>query len=268
MGQPPSLSHGVFSWFDLVTNDRVRAKRFYESTFGWKGVSPDWTTDDFTIFRHAGNAIAGLFELSEEQREQDTRPHWLSYVSVSDVDEVTEKAAELGGRIVAPPTDLGSKERISIIEDPDGAVLGLHRPANWMGMGRNQPGSTFWSEHVTRDREAIRSFYTSLLGWEPEAVPTSGEVVTRFMGPDNGKPVAGMVDMDEHTGAPHWRVYFAVKDLGDTTETLQEHGGVLLKGPEKIEGLGFAAMVADPQGAPFCLICPEGADQPAASQPG
>ena len=52
-------------------------------------------------------------------------PHWMSYVSVSDVDASATKVTELGGTIIVPPTDIPDVGRFSVLTDPTGSAISI-----------------------------------------------------------------------------------------------------------------------------------------------
>ena len=51
---------------------------------------------------------------------------WLCYVVVADADASLAKVVELGGKILAPVMPVPGVGRIAVIQDPLGAVIGLH----------------------------------------------------------------------------------------------------------------------------------------------
>jgi predicted enzyme related to lactoylglutathione lyase len=57
----------------------------------------------------------------------DTPSAWMPYVLVDDIDAATAKAEKLGAKICKGVTDVGMG-RLSIFEDPTGAILGLWQP--------------------------------------------------------------------------------------------------------------------------------------------
>jgi len=244
--------HPRFSWSELVTTDPVGAKQFYEAVFGWESKDIQAAGGAYTILRRGGVDVAGLYEMSAEQKENDVRAHWLSYISVSDVDAVAERALEMGAFLINAPTDVGPTERISILKDPDGAVLGLQQGGNSARREvNNGPGSACWNEHVASNDEWVLEFYSTLFDWEVSDAqePEANRFITQ-----NEEPVAGVVRPKKEDVAPHWRVYFSVRDLSSVVDSIKERGGVLLEKPEKLSDFGLAAMVADPQGAPFAVV--------------
>ena len=51
---------------------------------------------------------------------------WVPYVVVGNVDESLAKAVKLGAKTCLPVTSIGEIGRIAVIQDPQGATIGLH----------------------------------------------------------------------------------------------------------------------------------------------
>ncbi|WP_073781440.1 VOC family protein [Streptomyces sp. CB01580] len=51
----------------------------------------------------------------------------LSYFAVADVGTAAATAQEAGGELLMPPTSVPAGQRIAVVRDPRGAVLGIHR---------------------------------------------------------------------------------------------------------------------------------------------
>jgi hypothetical protein len=61
-----------------------------------------------------------------DQFPGDVPPHWSVDFWVGEVDGAAEKAAELGGRVVAPPYDIpGTPLRQAVLTDPHGAAFSV-----------------------------------------------------------------------------------------------------------------------------------------------
>jgi hypothetical protein len=50
-------------------------------------------------------------------------PTWGIYITVENVEEITQKAEELGGKVLMPPHDIPGVGRFSLIQDPQGATF-------------------------------------------------------------------------------------------------------------------------------------------------
>jgi uncharacterized protein len=248
MGERESYAPGTFCWADLGTTDADAAKEFYTRVFGWDAVdTPGGDEGTYARFRLAGQDVAALHELDEEQRESMT-PHWSSYVSVEDVDKLAPQVRELGGEVVAEPFDVTDAGRTAAVRDPTGALVHLWQPREQAGAGRvNDPGCMVWNELASPDPARARDFFAELLGWtvEPEE---SGYGVVSLNGARNG----GIRPPQE--GEPtHWLVYFTVASCDDALDVTTDAGGAVIAGPLATP-VGRVAIVSDPQGAAFALF--------------
>jgi predicted enzyme related to lactoylglutathione lyase len=254
MGAVETFDHGRFSWLELVTLNQQEAKAFYTSVFGWESVDLSSPSGAYTLLRQGNSDIAGLYEMTEEQREHNLQPHWLTFVSVSDVDEATKWADEGGAVVVNPPTDVGANDRVSIVQDPVGAVIGLRQAGGEGGADVvDAPASFCWSEHVTTRRSEVEEFYSGLL--ECQIRQADDESSQRsFLRNEGTGLLASTSEPQSEDVAPHWHVYFGVNDIGDTVALVEETRGVVLDDPFYDEGIGHVARIADPQGAVFSIL--------------
>jgi uncharacterized protein len=122
-------TQGAFSWCELMTTDPTAAKAFYTKLFGWTteemSVVPGM---NYTVVKTAGNAIGGI--MSCPQGAQGIPPHWMTYVTVDDVDATAKNAQQLGGKILMGPQDIPTVGRFCVIQDPQGAVISAITYAN------------------------------------------------------------------------------------------------------------------------------------------
>jgi uncharacterized protein len=62
--------------------------------------------------------------MSDDQFPADVPPHWSVDFWVDDADATAEKAAELGGKVIAPPFDTPGF-RQAVLADPEGASFSV-----------------------------------------------------------------------------------------------------------------------------------------------
>lgn len=120
--------HGEFCWTEIVTKDLAACQKFYTEIFGWELKRSEATGEDMTYLEYAVPGkypMGGIFEMSEECEAQIPVPHFMNYIAVTDVDETTRQALELGGKIVVPPTDIPNVGRFSMLEDPTGGTFSV-----------------------------------------------------------------------------------------------------------------------------------------------
>lgn len=119
-----------------------------------------------------------------------------------------------------------------------------------------------WYEIMTSDPAAAEAFYTKVVGWTPEA--WSGGGYTILKAGENG--VAGLMETPEEAKAvgakPCWVGYIYASDTDAATEKLRKAGGSVLREPSDIPEIGRFSVVADPHGASFLLMTPQGEEQP------
>lgn len=120
-----------------------------------------------------------------------------------------------------------------------------------------------WYELMTSDTEAAKQFYRKVVGWDMEAFEGGQDYTILEVG---GRGVAGLMQIPEdarQAGArPAWIGYIAVDDVDAGARRIVEAGGEVHKDVMSVPNVGRIAMVADPHGAPFYLIAPEGPEQP------
>jgi len=116
-------THGAFSWNELTTPDPAAAAQFYGQLFGWTSQDMGAEMDHYLSVNLGETAVGGI--MSPPPGTEGMPPHWGAYVTVDNVDQVLEKAAALGGKVLVPPLDVPGIGRMAVMQDPQGAVLSL-----------------------------------------------------------------------------------------------------------------------------------------------
>lgn len=124
-------------------------------------------------------------------------------------------------------------------------------------------GLFVWYELMTTDPAAAEAFYTSVTGWRAEDAGMPG-ITGYTLLTTGGRNVAGLMALPEAVresgGRPGWLGYVWADDVDAMTERVRQAGGAVHRAPEDIPGVGRFAVVADPQGAVFCLFRGAGED--------
>jgi predicted enzyme related to lactoylglutathione lyase len=115
---------GEFCWNELMTPDPQKAQAFYTSLFGWTTVEHDMGGMTYTVFMRGDKSLGGMMQTPADKVGQ-VPPHWMSYISVEDVDTSIEKAKTLGATVIMPKTTAGNMGCFAIIQDPTGAHISL-----------------------------------------------------------------------------------------------------------------------------------------------
>jgi uncharacterized protein len=253
---------GTFCWVELATSDGPAAKNFYSQLFGWEGADNPMGPDAvYTMLRTNSKDVGGLYQLMPEMKAQGVPPHWLSYVSVTNVEETAEKAKAAGATLLQEPFDVFTLGRMAVVQDPTGAMFGLWQAGEHHGAGiYNAPGSLCWNELATTDSQKAREFYSRLFGWTSETNQFGPMEYTMFQNGD--RAAAGMYKITPEMGPipPHWMVYFAVDDCDATVQKASELGASVMKPADDIPEVGRFAVLTDPQGSAFAVIKLDHAD--------
>jgi predicted enzyme related to lactoylglutathione lyase len=139
---------GTWNFSELNTRDPEGAQVFYGAVFGWEAETVDLGEGGFTMWRVPGygdfleqrdpdlrsrmaaagappgfeDAVAWLVPMTNDRTPADTPPHWSITFAVDDADEVADRAAKLGGKVLVPPFD-APWVRMAVLSDPQGAVF-------------------------------------------------------------------------------------------------------------------------------------------------
>jgi predicted enzyme related to lactoylglutathione lyase len=126
LGQADYLGKdGSFCWDELTTDDPDRALAFYKGLGGFTVESMDMGDMTYHVLNSDGAGRAGVMKAPMA----GVPNAWTPYVKVDDVDRVAERARKMNAVLRVPPTDIPGIGRFSIIEDPQGGVLGILKPA-------------------------------------------------------------------------------------------------------------------------------------------
>lgn len=122
-----------------------------------------------------------------------------------------------------------------------------------------------WYELMTTDAKAAARFYGELVGWR---ITDAGMPGMSYSLLSVGEAqIGGLMALSPEACAagarPGWIGYIGVADVDAQAARIQQAGGAVHKPPQDIPGVGRFAVVADPQGAVFCLFKGASATPPA-----
>jgi predicted enzyme related to lactoylglutathione lyase len=251
MGNVTRYPNGTFCWIDLGTPDVDGAKVFYRDLFGWDmDDRPAGEGRTYTVGRLNGKDVAAIHE------DGKGTAAWGSYISVDDVDATTSSAQELGARTLTEPFDVRDAGRMSSIEDPAGAVVGLWQPRGHIGAGYvNDANAWSWNELVTEAVDDAQEFYGDLFGWEAQEIPAPMRRASFSLG---DLLIGGIHAPTPPEGdTSRWTVSFTVADADVSAARVEGLGGRVLLPPMDIP-IGRFSIVSDPTGATFTLAAVPG----------
>ena len=115
--------------------------------------------------------------------------------------------------------------------------------------GTKNSGHVVWHDLITPNLAQSQAFYSSVFGWQFEAINDSYTLASL-----DGKLIAGMAELDNKQNASHWLSLISSKDIAAVSEKTIKAGGIVLVSSTEIKGRGTIAVLEDPQGAVFSLI--------------
>jgi hypothetical protein len=232
----------------LGTGDPERSAGFYRDLFGWQ---TRLTGPGLTEFTLRDLVVAGM-------APADTDPlAWLVHISTEDMASTVAAVVAAGGSVRSGPADVGSRGRVAVFTDPEGAAFAAWQRGTFAGAQiTSEPDTISWSEVAMRDPAGAAEFYGKVFGWAERR----GGLITRFDYRDwetAGRVVAGMIPMTDDLYPAHvpghWRISIEVIDCAAAASRCADLGGRVIAGPMAV-GIGDYAYLRDPSGAGFGVI--------------
>jgi predicted enzyme related to lactoylglutathione lyase len=247
MAARTSYPHGTPSYVDLGAPDVDQAAAFYSALLGWEVVDLGPDAGGYRQAMLDGKVVAGL-----GPAQDPGPPRWTTYVTVDDVDVAVKAATENGGSVFVEPMDVMSAGRMAVIADPGGAAFAVWQAGESIGSELvNVPGTLCWNELNAPKLDQLLPFYAAMFGWTYDGAPSDGYVQYKV----GDRTVGGMLPTDQMPYIPpHWAAYFAVASHDDALAKVKELGGSAMLESQTAEGTGTFSVVADDQGASFCII--------------
>ena len=116
------------AWVDLATTDPEAARGFYAKVFGWNiEVNPDPQYGGYALAKVDGHDAAGIGGMMSP----DQPSAWSVYIGTDDIDDLGQRVAAAGGKVIAPAFDVGDQGRMAVYQDPSGAFISVAPPMLW-----------------------------------------------------------------------------------------------------------------------------------------
>ena len=250
--QKKPMSVAKFCWNELLTSDEAGATKFYSAVFGWQTADFPGAGVKYTLWKSNGKDIGGLIKRPIE----NIPPHWLGYVTVADVDATAQKAGEAGGTVMVQPLDVPTVGRVAVIQDPQGASLGiikpLDKPSNCSG---NQ---IVWCDIPVKDLDRAIRFYSAVLGSPIKKEQHQGmSFAVLPHGDEHGVSgclttgCSGSENEPSHHGP---LLYFNCQGrLDEAVKAVEPNGGKVFQPKHPIGPYGFRSVVLDSEGNRIAL---------------
>jgi predicted enzyme related to lactoylglutathione lyase len=257
MAELTSYPHGTPCWVDVTSPDLEKTIEFYGGLFGWEAEQdPRPEAGGYTMFTLDGKYVAAATPPPQEGMPSN----WTTYIASDDVDDTAGRVRDAGGSVLADPFDVFDAGRMTVVEDPTGAIFGVWQAGTHHGAQlTNDPGTLTWNECQTAEPETAAAFYETVFGHQVGEMPGASGQPYRMLKVDD-KAVAGILELTPEMKAggvpPNWSTIFAVADTEAALSLAGELGGEKLMGPMVIPEVGILGVIKDPVGAVFQVIAP------------
>jgi uncharacterized protein len=249
---------GKFVWFELVSNDAKKAQLFYGEVFGWhtKAFPMGAYTYEMICVGDSLDSMTGGYATPRPGPGVAPPAHWISYVSVVDVDAQAQVAAANGGRIVEKPYDIPTIGRVARIADPQGAELCLYKSTTGDPPDGLAPdGGWVWNELHTSAPDQAVAFYDKVVGFTHKSIDMGPGGMYHILA-SSGADRAGVTGNLAKGAPPHWLPYVSVADVDATIARAGRLGARIVMQAESIPDVGRVAAFLDPIGAAIAVIKP------------
>src|SRR5918999_3302360 len=119
-------------------------------------------------------------------------------------------------------------------------------------------GVPCWVDTAQPEPEAAVRFYARLFEWDFEERTPAGSPGRYLVGQLRGRDVAGVGSQPDGTPPdPAWNMYVSVDSAEETAAKVKDAGGAVLVEPFDVDSAGRMAVLADPEGAAFCVWEPK-----------
>ena len=250
----------IFVWHDLMSTDHETAIKFYQRLFGWDLDIVDMGEQigKYSMFKSEGDGLGGVVPLDSEH---GIPSHWISYITVDDVDAACKKMEEIGGKVPYKPFDIPNVGRTAVAQDPAGAYFSPYKDAPKEDVPPTpapRAGLFTWHELMSTDIEKAKPFYAEIMGWGIGSMDM-GPAGTYWLFKSDDTDIAGAVQMPAAAGenaASNWLPYVGVTSVPETTQRAKDLGGSVYVEPKQISepaNVHFA-ILAGPDGSMFGIV--------------
>jgi predicted enzyme related to lactoylglutathione lyase len=246
---------GKFVWFELVTRDAPKAQAFYGEVLGWR-------TQDFSMGSSSyqmictGDTLDTMIGGYAAPRADGQPSHWISYVSVEDLDAAARSATAGGGKVIQPPADIGGGRRSARIADPQGAELCLfHNDGGDPPDGPAPLNAFFWNELHTHDPAGALAFYEKVVGYSHQSMASQEGGAYHILS-RGGVDRAGVTHHLPKDMTAHWLPYVHVAEVDVTLGRARKLGATIAMEAMEIPGVGRFGAWFDPTGAALAVMKP------------
>jgi predicted enzyme related to lactoylglutathione lyase len=122
------MSANAIAWFEIYVQDMQRAKKFYESVFQRTLAELKSPAGDLEMWHFEGemNSYGAAGALVKMAGMTPGNSGTIVYFACKDCAVEEKRAAQFGGSICKPKMSIGQYGFISLVNDTEGNMIGLH----------------------------------------------------------------------------------------------------------------------------------------------
>lgn len=119
-------------------------------------------------------------------------------------------------------------------------------------------GTIGWTDLTVPDAEAIRDFYSDVVGWKTLPVGMGEYDDFNMTNPETSEPVVGVCHKrGTNADLPsQWMIYINVENLDKSVARCTELGGKIIVASKNMGSMGRYCVIEDPAGAVSALFEP------------
>lgn len=242
---------GKFVWHNLITHDGEAARAFYGALFGWEFELRDGGR--YSVITYEGRNIGGILDTSKDRKRPAKRSHWLSAMSVPDLESSLQAVTSAGGQQLEAPIDVAGVGRVVTVADLEGAMFHL------LASERGDPPDAeplvhtwLWHELLANRPDRALAFYEKAFGYAVKPLRKEPDAEYRVLW-SIGEPRAGVLKNPFQKTPSAWIPYIRVEDPAALAKRVPGLGGRVVIEPAPDVRDGRLAVVVDPTGAPLAL---------------
>lgn len=229
--------------FEITGGDPLALQQFYRDLFGWEINNMADMGNYGLVDTKSTSGINGAVGASE-----DGAAFLTFYIAVADPQATLDQIEGLGGKVLAPVTEIPGVVTFAVFMDPFGHAIGLVKDGEG-GDERTATGgvSVDWFEILGDEPKKILEFYGTVFGWEAQDMSSPEMEYHILTAMRDGHGINGGIGGSKD-GTPVTTVYATVPDVAAHLEKATSLGATPVMGPMDVPNGPTVAAFTDPAG--------------------
>lgn len=239
--------NGEVVWHELATADLAASRDFYRNLFHWEFTEFETDGNTYLLIKNEGKYIGGMLSVPEGNQSA-----WISAISVEDTDAAVESALQQGGDVLINSTRITGRGDMALVKDPQGALISfIHSSIGDPALQEVNSFEWLWTELWSDDPDASSEYYSAVLPYTVNQ--TSIDDKPYWVLNHNERRIAGLINNPINNMSSQWVPYIKVTDPSFIVDKAKKLGALVLLQPQEDVRNSSVAVIADPNGAIFCL---------------